>query len=133
MNVPALLEAVISWAERTRSVDAVALVGSYARGTARVDSDVDLVILSDSPEHLFDGEWLAEFGVTESWLREDYGMVQSIRVVYVYGLEVEFGISRPSWANVPLDPGTRSVVASGCRILYDPKGMLQEVEKEAGI
>jgi hypothetical protein len=30
----------------------------------------------------------------------------------------------PSWAAVPLDPGTARVLRDGCRILHDPEGLL---------
>ena len=46
-----------------RDVRAVALVGSWARGTARADSDVDVVLLAESPaRYVQSGEWLSAFG-----------------------------------------------------------------------
>jgi hypothetical protein len=35
------------------------------------------------------------------------------------GLIVEFGLSTPSWAGVPLDEGTARVLSDGCRIVVD--------------
>ena len=56
---------------------------------------------------------------------EDWGLVQSRRVHYADGPEVEFGLTTTKWAALPLDPGTRQVVADGFEILYDPDGLLQ--------
>ena len=56
---------------------------------------------------------------------EDYGAVKSRRIHYHDGLEVEFGVTGRGWAQTPLDPGTRSVLAAGARVLYDPEDILR--------
>jgi len=43
------LDAFVHWASDQPDVQAIALVGSYARGAARYDADIDLVILTDQP------------------------------------------------------------------------------------
>jgi predicted nucleotidyltransferase len=59
----AFLAQVTAWAAAQRDIVAVALVGSHARGTARPGSDVDLVILTATPERfLADTAWPARFG-----------------------------------------------------------------------
>jgi hypothetical protein len=60
------------------------------------------------------------------WQDEDYGVLWSRRLwLERVRFEVEIGFVRPSWAELnPLDPGTRRVVADGCRILYDPDRLL---------
>jgi hypothetical protein len=35
------------------------------------------------------------------------------------GLVVEFGLSTPGWAALPLDAGTAKVLSDGCRIVVD--------------
>ena len=51
------------------------------------------------------------------WLEKNHG-------------EIEFGFASLSWADVnPLDPGTRSVIADGCRILHDPGKILSRLCK----
>ncbi len=48
-DVQELLGRVVTWTEQHDEVLGVALVGSQALGTARPDSDVDLVILFKDP------------------------------------------------------------------------------------
>ncbi|MCA9726230.1 MAG: nucleotidyltransferase domain-containing protein [Candidatus Eisenbacteria bacterium] len=123
-DVAILLRAVVDWATETPAVVGVAVVGSHARGTARPDSDVDLVLICDDPARILTGDWIWRFGAVRSVAHEDYGALQSLRVFFDGDLEVEFGITGRNWAALPLDPGTRSVIMGGVRILYDPDGLL---------
>lgn len=96
MSVPIgeFLEQVKSWGSKEVDISAVILVGSHARGEARSDSDVDLVIIADSPENfLLDQSWIANFGNPVKTIHEDWGLVQSLRAWYDSGLEVEFGFT----------------------------------------
>ncbi len=125
-DVTEFLSDVVAWARDSDDVLAVALVGSQARGAARADSDVDLVILlGDRQRYLEDAGWTGQFGTALSLAREDSGAVQSLRVRYADGLEVEFGLASGEWAATePVDEGTRRVAADGLRILFDPHGRL---------
>lgn len=113
------------WAEQRGDVRAVGLVGSWARGTSRPGSDVDLVVLTDnSALYTSDSKWAAELAAeiveTRSW-----GAITERRLALPSGLEVEVGIGSPSWAaTTPVDPGTERVVREGFRVLYDPDGLL---------
>lgn len=128
-SVAGLLDAVVSWAGDRPSVRGVALVGSYARGDARPDSDVDLMLLVTRPGDLLRAPvWLGDFGRVVSVVEEDWGEVTSLRVVYEHGLEVEFGLTTPAWARLPVDVGTRRVVEDGLAVLYDPDGGLERLE-----
>ena len=131
MTIEPFLEALTTWAAARRDVVGLALVGSQARGSARPDSDVDVVILAANPARLLRGGWSATFGAVESSRIEDYGALQSLRVFYRHGLEVEFGIAKPDWARLPLDAGTRKVLADGVRVLYDAEGLLEKAHSEA--
>jgi predicted nucleotidyltransferase len=54
----------------------VALVGSYARDKAKIDSDVDLVLLASNPKDYIDQtEWTKEFGDVKTFKFEDWGLV----------------------------------------------------------
>lgn len=130
-EVEQILVAVAEWAN-ARSFRGLALVGSCARGRARQDSDIDLVLLADDP-NVFreDMAWLTEIAWSRAGVRpiahEDaqYGVVWSRHVQLDIGLEIEFGFAPLSWADAaPIDPGTRRVVTDGFRILYDPHCIL---------
>jgi GrpB-like predicted nucleotidyltransferase (UPF0157 family)/ribosomal protein S18 acetylase RimI-like enzyme/predicted nucleotidyltransferase len=108
------------WAAAQPDIQAVALVGSHARRSARPTSDIDLVILASEPERfLADTTWVETFGTPVSASREDYGNVTSLRVRYQDAVEVEFGFTTVRWADVPVDPGTRDVISAGMRVLVE--------------
>ncbi len=116
---------VRTWAKQQPDIEAVLLVGSYARGAARADSDVDLVILTTAPErYLADPSFAGHFGPVSRWEKEDWGRVTSLRVWYEGGLEVEYGLTLPDWAARPLDEGTREVISAGVKVVFDRRGSL---------
>ncbi len=124
-RVSGFLERVRVWAEAQPGVVGLALVGSYARDEAGANSDVDLVLLTSRPQDFVaDPAWTESFGAVVSCRVEDWGRVTSLRVYYEDGLEVEYGIAPAEWARVPLDVGTRQVIAGGMRILLDRGGRL---------
>lgn len=60
-QVERLLADVVLWAEEQEAVLAVALVGSHARGQARMASDVDIIILTSSFEqYAADSSWFVQ-------------------------------------------------------------------------
>jgi predicted nucleotidyltransferase len=123
--VEAFLSAFVEWAWQRDDIAAVAIVGSHARDSARLDSDVDLVILADDPIHyLRDTAWTREFGSPRRQQVEHYGRLTSIRVWYDGLLEVEFGFADRSWA---ADSGGRDVIAAGIRVLFDRDAALPGV------
>lgn len=125
-RVPGLLAAVREWASGRADVQAVALVGSWARDAARSDSDVDLVLVVDDV-----GAWLADHGwmsAVHEWVSfvdEDWGLVQSRRVDHGDGLVVEYGLTTREWATPPIDDGTARVIRDGMVALHDPEGLLE--------
>jgi predicted nucleotidyltransferase len=121
------LNAFVSWASAREAVQAIGLVGSYARGEAREDSDIDLVLLTDRPQqYLEDLKWIERFGSLEKFQTEDYGKLISIRVWYQNGYEVEYGITTPDWAATPLDAGTREVFRGGMKVLFERGSLLSQ-------
>lgn len=140
--VPDLLSEVRRWAGTEAGVRALALVGSYARGNATEDSDVDLVVLVDQPDRwltshqwlwLTSHQWLGRFGSVERVTHEDWGLVQSLRVRYRHGLEVEFGLTTLAWTGPPLDAGTARVIRDGMKVLSDPEGLLAHASRLAAL
>ena len=130
LRVSAFLEAVGHWARAQPDIKAVALVGSYARGAAARDSDIDLVILTpDAGRYLRDHSWVSVFGEPAVSRQESYGRVTSVRVLYQSGVEVEYGLTAPDWAESPLDAGTCRVVTAGMIALYDPEGIIARMPR----
>ena len=125
-NVERFSSLVRAWAEADQDIEAVALVGSWARGTARPGSDVDLILIAGDPgRYLNDDAWLRRFGALRSVADEDWGVVQSRRAFYEDGLEAEFGLTTARWAAIhPFDAGTARVDRDGMRVLFDRSGDL---------
>lgn len=125
-EVKELLARVRQWAAKRDVVVAVGLVGSWAHGKARMDSDVDLVVLTtEGANYIEDASWVSELGGLRVVNTRLWGPMTERRFVLPSGLEVEVGIAPPSWASTdPVDGGTRRVVADGMSILYDLEGLL---------
>ena len=124
------LDAFIPWASGQPDVHGIALVGSYARGEAMDDSDIDLVILTDQHQkYLDERQWVERFGVAVKHQTEAYGKLISLRVWYQDGYEVEYGITMPDWAAIPLDAGTRRVISDGMMVLFERGDLLSRHTK----
>lgn len=123
-----VVRSVTSWAERRRDITGVAVVGSWARGEPRMDSDLDVVVLTtDEHRYLTDDRWVtAAVGQRAALVRtRDWGALTERRVALPSGFEIEFGFVAPTWASTePLDAGTATVVRAGCRPLHDPSAVL---------
>jgi hypothetical protein len=107
----------------------LAIVGSYARGEQNSASDVDVCLFVESPKRFFDDqEWVDNFGRLDTKKVENWGVVQTLRVFYRDGFEVEFNYCDLNWAKIPVDPNTYKVVADGMDILFDPTGALKTLQ-----
>ena len=123
MDISNFLSDVVEWATQNDDIRALILVGSHARGEARMDSDIDLVIMTTDPDRYIDNPFIDRFGKVARFQKEDWGRVTSIRAWYVQnGLEVEFGITTPVWIERPLDEGTLRVLSDGYVLLVDKEG-----------
>lgn len=128
MAIWSFLDKIKDSAEKSDMINAVVLVGSYAREEQREDSDVDLVIISTTPKlFLQDEGFINDFGKVTKTQKEDYGMVTSIRVWYEDGMEVEFGITSPLWISKPLDEGTLKVLKDGYKVVLDKKNYFTNI------
>lgn len=124
-RIEAFLREVTRWASSQMDVLALALVGSHARGSAREASDLDLVLICTRPaDYLQNTDWVDQFGSVSKQQVEDYGLLTSLRVWYKDGPEVEFGLTDTRWAALPLDEGTRRVMADGLRVLFEKDNTL---------
>ena len=120
----AAIQAVVTWAADHPDVGGIVVVGSWARDAARMDSDVDIVVLTDVSAHADAGAWTQLLGGIVV-RQQEWGPLREVRVQRPSGLEVEMGIVPMSWADIdPVDPGTHRVISDGHRIVYDPEGTL---------
>ncbi|MGB3294255.1 MAG: nucleotidyltransferase domain-containing protein [Phormidesmis sp.] len=130
-----ILNQAVQWSKRRTDIVAAALVGSWARGTAHADSDVDLMFLTpNAVAYRASQVWMTEIGWEvlgyriQSWKDQRYGLVWSRHIYFEEGGEIECSFGLPSWADTqPIDPGTAGVVRKGCKILYDPEDLLMKL------
>ena len=129
--VPDAVARVVAWAAVRADVLAVGMAGSQARGDARADSDVDLVLLVCDARAYLDGSWAQEaLGSAVDVRTRWWGPLLERRFRLGSGLEVELGFASATWADVPVDPGTARVVTDGFVVLSDPSGLLGRLVEE---
>jgi len=138
-----LTRIIAAWAADKPTCRAVAIVGSFARGQAKPGSDLDLLILTTSPDRYGSSlEWLAATGLAAAGYRiraaerARYGRAFSWHIELEREGLLELTFADPSWAErESIDPGTRRVVADGMVIVADKDGLLialqQQVEQES--
>lgn len=117
------------WALGNNDIESMIIVGSYARGTNKDTSDLDIVLVTTNKCKMVETqEFTKHFGDVEKKQTEYYGECTSIRVWYKSGQEIEFGIVESSWIAVPLDSGTKNVLSDGYKIVVDKKAHFQNLE-----
>ncbi|MGI9641587.1 MAG: nucleotidyltransferase domain-containing protein [Acidimicrobiia bacterium] len=123
-------ETIRSWAVGDAAIVAVALVGSWARGEPRMDSDADVLVLTETDRFVEQDDWVSHLCGSHAALvrTADWGALTERRVRLRSGFEIEFGFAKPSWAEIaPMDPGTREVITDGCETWYDPNNLLRRL------
>lgn len=101
--------------QHTSDIECILIVGSVARGTNIMGSDLDIMIISSNKSFLVhDKSFIEYFGIVCNSKIECYGICTSIRVWYQDENEIEFGIVDPSWISLTLDSGTKKVLTEGC-------------------
>ena len=69
------------------------------------------------------------FGEVDHLANEHWGLVETVRAIYKNGVEIEYNFAPPSWADIPLDAGTRRVVDNGFKVLFDPQHRFDGLQK----
>jgi predicted nucleotidyltransferase len=125
-EVASLAASISTWASQRVDVRAAALIGSWARRSARMNSDVDLLLLTnDVAQYIKSDRWVQELGASAVVRTKRWGVLTERRLVMPSGLEIDVGLAPPSWAcTEPLDPGTLRVASDGLVSLYDADGLL---------
>jgi predicted nucleotidyltransferase len=114
---------------------AMAVCGSWARGNPRPDSDLDVLIIAQSPKTLRRRQqWIREVKFSDAGFHyvdhksTKYGVVWSAHIKLEPKAELELTFADEEWASVrPIDPGTRRVVMDAFEILLDKDGALQRL------
>ena len=129
-----LTRAVAAWMRDVPDLRALAPAGSWARGDARADSDLDLLILAEQPaQYRSSQQWLHQIVLPEpfrviSARGAVYGVVWSCHVALDPAAELELGFGALNWAATdPIDAGSRGVIQGGFRIVVDKDGLLQRI------
>jgi nucleotidyltransferase-like protein len=122
-----LSEIVAKWVRRNANTRALGMVGSWARGNPRPDSDLDLLILARNPELYFtDDSLLAKIGFATTGYQVlsravvDYGARRSHKLGLSPDAAVELIFAPLNWANFdPVEPGSARIARDGLCILVD--------------
>ncbi len=124
-----MIDAIEGWARSRPDIVGVAVVGSWARGAAMMASDLDVVLLTTDPAvYLASMGWWDFLGAADLVATEKWGVLDERRIALQSGLEIEFGITEPSWARIdPPDPGTQRVARDGMDVVFDREGLLQRL------
>jgi len=103
------------------------LHGSWATGTARPDSDVDLlVIANDIGGYLAWQDWLSDFGKPGDRVVERREGASALRVWYADGPEVEFTLVTPAALERAADqPWLAAALGPHGVALHDPEGIVE--------
>lgn len=104
----AAAQRVVTWARVDPVVHAAIQVGSYARGTETMASDLDLVLVVDDPG--FATESAAILGLfprARVVARRRWGPVHEVRLRTSSGLLVELDFTPEPWLAVPKQPAAR--------------------------
>ncbi|MEM1001296.1 MAG: nucleotidyltransferase domain-containing protein [Bacteroidota bacterium] len=139
-QLESILKLCTEFAKKNDNIIAMALCGSWARGNANLDSDIDLSIVVKDQLGFKQTYWLEELNLVginaklHHYKDEVYGVVWSRHVFLESGIEIEFSFANKSWTNTkPIDKGTLRVVSDGYKILYDPLLLLQDLTNEVNL
>lgn len=116
------------WGTENTNIKSIIIVGSYAKGTNKATSDIDLIIITTNKDEMLNNQNFIElFGEVERTQTEYYGACTSVRVWYKNGPEVEFGLVTPDWIAQPLDKGTYRVLSDGYNIIIDKNKYFNDI------
>jgi predicted nucleotidyltransferase len=126
------IEDFMRWATKRKDIRAAALVGSYAREELEKDSDVDLVIITETPQkYISNTEWTRVFGKPITKKVEKYGKLTSLRIWYESGLEIEYGFATREWIEKVSENDLKQITNDGLRVLFEKEKLLSPYETPA--
>lgn len=122
--------------QHTKQITAAALFGSHARGTATEDSDFDVLVLTEDFDYFFkDNYWVTQrFHRWRESKIENRGEIKILRAFFKNNQEIEFNFAPPEWAKTkPPGDEMRRLVGDGMKILHDPQGILEKLQKAISV
>lgn len=125
-RVRLFLAAFQRWADARPDIVGAAVTGSWARGVARPDSDLDImVVANDIAGYLTWTGWLGELGKPATISREPNNPWPALRVFFGDGPEVDFSLTTPAWLEA-IVPGSAPAWLSPAsfQIVHDPEQLL---------
>lgn len=123
------IEDFMRWATKRKDIRAVALVGSYAREELDKDADIDLVIITETPQkYITNTEWTRVFGRPITKKVEEYGKLTSLRIWYENGLEIEYGFAPREWIQTLSGDEMKQIPDDGLRVLFEKEILLSPHE-----
>ena len=126
------IEDFMRWATKRKDIRAAALVGSYAREELEKDSDVDLVIITETPQrYITNTEWTRVFGKPITKKIEKYDTLTSLRIWYESGLEIEYGFATRDWIQNVSETELKQITNDGLRVLFEKEKLLSPFETPA--
>ena len=126
------IEDFMRWATKRKDIRAAALVGSYAREELEKDSDVDLVIITETPQrYITNTEWTRVFGKPITKKIEKYDTLTSLRIWYESGLEIEYGFATRDWIQNVSENELKQITNDGLRVLFEKEKLLSPYETPA--
>lgn len=130
----AIIGLIEPFAKAHPEIRAVGLCGSWARGMASHDSDIDLTLITQNTARFKRTTWMDAVGFNaihdpvDRWRDQVYGRVWSRHMLLFSGAKVEFSFADLSWTDThPVDEGTVRVISDGYKVLYDPDGLLKRL------
>lgn len=121
MKFDGFLDKFEDFVQEEKNIKAAEIVGSVARGTATIDSDIDLIIIvEDIDTWLSNREWINLFGKVVKMNVENWGKLKSLRVFYKDGLEVEFGFVNSNWVS---DEESKKIMKEGFKLIVDKENV----------
>jgi len=122
-----LQEKILSWAKHENNIKAVAMIGSYARNNPEKDSDVDFIILTNTPGYYIkNANWLNYFGEVKEFEIAFYGNVTSLHARYIDFPKVEFSFTDENWIAIPPHQDTLRIIMNGMKVIYDKKNLFSQ-------
>lgn len=126
------IEDFMRWATKRKDIRATALVGSYAREELEKDSDIDLIIITETPQrYITNTEWTRVFGRPITKRVEKYDMLTSLRIWYENGLEIEYGFATREWIQNVNKNDLKQITNDGLRVLFEKEKLLSPYETPA--